>query len=227
MKNIFCALALLIGVLWASPISMAANPNIITDIYKFKMSVKTPRIYDNMQSKGYRKYKIDHIEGELWLSYTADGMSAATIQVTNLVNKTYKVGGKNVTYTAYLDDYRVFPRVNLIGNNKTGVFKTPSVVFSIVCDPSYNVGEVDEDNTLYIDLAGNGTTSTDKKRQGQVIKSLRGYLAGTLGCGCSAYGHVSPTRINGAYGPIAGYVDDVAAVWGSWKATYKSTIWGK
>ena len=196
----------------------------ITDVYSFKMSVHTPRIYDNMESKGYRKYTLDILKGELYLTYRADGTGEAEISVTNLCNSSYKIGGENVTYDTHLDTDRVWPRVNLVGSNKTEVFKKPSVAFALICDPSYNVGEVDEDNTLYISLSGSGSVRRLSKTRKQVIRYMSGYLAGTLGCGCSAYGHVSPTRVNGANGPMLERVDDVAAVWGTWKATYRRSF---
>ena len=193
----------------------------ITDVYRFKMNVHTPRIYNNMESLGSRRYVTDKIEGELLLTYDIEGKSAPEITVTNLVNKSYKIGGRYVQYKTYLNE-AIFPRVNLVGNNKTGKFRVPSVCFALVCDPSYNIGEVDEDNTLYITLGGSGNTGT--RRGTQVMTTLSGYLAGTLGCGCTAYGHISPTRVNGAYGPILDKVDDVAAVWGTWRATYKCSL---
>ena len=49
------------------------------------------------------------------------------------------------------------------------------------------------------------------------LKTLSGYAAGTIGCGCMAYGHVSPTRMLGFWG-ATDIVDDVAAVHGTWTA---------
>lgn len=222
MKKAICVLFLaLTAVVGGYASSTSKSKATITDVYTFKMAVKTPRVYDNMQSKGYRKYRIDKLYGELHLTYPADGTGGAEISVKNLKNRSYKVGGNYVTYETYLDEDKVCPRVNLIGSNKTGIFKKPSVAFALVCDPSYNVGEMDEDNTLYITLSGSGTVRKCKNTREQLIKSMSGYLSGTLGCGCSAYGHMSPTRVNGAYGPICDMVDDVAAVWGTWKAIYR------
>lgn len=133
------------------------------------------------------------------------------VQFKNLVNKKHKLSnGKYVTYTTKLDS-AVYPRFNCIGSNKTKVFNTASVCFSIAAEPSYNIGEMNEDNGLYLVLAGKGKIS---KKQ---LKTLSGYAAGTIGCGCMAYGHISPTRMLGFWG-ATDIVDDVAAVHGTWTA---------
>ena len=222
MRRSICFFVLaMLAVFGGHVASRTKKQSTITDVYTFKMAVKTPRVYDNMQSKGYRKYHIDKLYGELHLTYPADGTDGAEITVKNLYNISHKVGGKYVTYKTQIAKDMIGPLVNLIGSNKTGIFRTPTIVFSLVCDPSYNVGKVDEDNTLYITLAGSGTVIKCKNTRQQLINSMSGCLSGTLGCGCTAYGHKSPTRVNGAYGPICNMVDDVAAVWGQWKATYR------
>ena len=68
---------------------------------------------------------------------------------------------------------------------------------------------MNEDNSLYIILAGKGRLSSSK------FKFATGYVAGTIGCGCSAYGHTSPTRKIG-YNGATSVVDDIAAVHGRW-----------
>ena len=60
---------------------------------------------------------------------------------------------------------------------------------------------------------------TSKKKH---LKKANGNVAGTLGCGCMAYGHKSPTRKITFYGP-GDEVDDVAAVFGNWHLTYLRT----
>ena len=231
MKKLFTLLFLSMASLASLPAKdtiCCGDVEYITDIYKFTMSLNVPRVYDNMTSKGNRKYHKDKFEGILRIKYPVDESARGQISIEALYNKSHKVNGMNVTYDVIVDDGTiVYPRVNLLGDNKTGKFKTPSVVFFACCDPSYNIGEVDEDNTLYIMLAGKGLVSQNKRKGCQVISSLSGYVSGSIGCGCYAYGHVSPTRINGVCGPIRGYVDDVAAVWGTWKATYKSSICSK
>ena len=190
----------------------------IVDEYKFTMRVYVPRIYDNTASLGYRKYKQQTVNGTLRLTYES-GTVRPTITVTNLVNKSHKINGCNITYTATVDsgDY-VYPRVNVIGNNKTGVFKTGTIVFHMDANPSYNIGEDVEDNSLLVTLAGKSTTKVVNGRR--VIGTGRGNLSGTLGCGCTAYGHVSPTRVLGVEGPTD-EVDDVASVWGTWSMRYQ------
>ena len=226
----YLPLFLLAGVafLWGIPYTEGnTTPKAaITDVYTLRMNIQTPRIYDNMTSQGYRKYTLDVLEGDLRITYPLDESERATVEVVNLVNKRYRVGGKNVTYITYVDE-SIIPRVNVIGDNKKSEFKVPSIVFALECDPSYNIGEVEEDNTLYITLGGKGSTrmaTSGRGRRVQVINRMSGNLAGSLGCGCKAYGHVSPTRVNGAYGPIKTRVDDVAAVYGTWTARLRTSI---
>ena len=74
----------------------------------------------------------------------------------NLCNKTHKLSnGKYVTYDAFLDDSKTF-KVAAIGNNKTKKFNTASICFSLMAEPSYNIGEFDEDTSLFVTLAGKG-----------------------------------------------------------------------
>ncbi len=193
----------------------------VVDVYNFKMILKVPRVYDNMQSLGYRKYQTQLVTGTLKLAYKSNGKwDRPTVVVSSLVNKSHKLSnGKHVTYDTIIDTDAVYPRFNVIGNNKTCVFKKPSVVFAIAANPSYNIGDFVEDNGLYLTLAGSGITRVSKA-DGMYFRRLSGYAAGTIGCGCMAYGHVSPCRVMGFDGPILDYVDDVAAVYGHWSATY-------
>lgn len=214
-----CVLAII--MLASGIVAQECIGGVVTDIYTLKMSINTPRVYNNSGSLGYRKYRKDNLVGELHFSYDAEGMEKAKISVVGLQNISYAINGTTVKYNVELDSM-VTPRVNLIGSNLTNIFKTPSVSFAVVCDPSYNIGGVEEDNTLYITLSGKGTVSERIREHAQVIRKLSGNLAGALGCGCSAYGHKSPTRVNGVDGPMS-RVDDVAAVWGTWSATYKKS----
>jgi hypothetical protein len=107
-----------------------------------------------------------------------------------------------------------------VGNNLTQVFKTPSVSFSLAMEPSYNIGPLDEDNALYATFSGFGTLNA---RSG-CVRQLRGNLAGTLGCGCMAYGHTSPTRMLWFFGANLSRVVDVAAVWGTWSARLNKSL---
>ena len=100
--------------------------------------------------------------------------------------------------------------MNAIGSNKTNRFKTATLCLSIAAEPSYNIGQFDEDTSLYITISGKGTINTKG-----LMSKANGYVAGTLGCGCMAYGHKSPTRTIG-YNGVTDTVSDVAAVYGTW-----------
>lgn len=186
-------------------------------LYTFTMSLHIPKIYNNTSSLGYRKYQTQKIVGQMQLCYDADG-SLVDVQFYNLVNKTHKLSnGKNVTYKTVLDSV-VYPRFTAIGNNKSGKFKTATVAFAIAAEPSYNIGLFDEDTSLYLTLAGKGTIG----KNGLMTKAT-GYAAGTLGCGCKAYGHISPTRSLDWNG-VSSEVVDVAAAYGTWKIKYDGHI---
>lgn len=219
-----------------------------TDVYDFRMSAQVPRVYDNTQSLGYRKYQTQTIKGEMCITYNTEGeYQRPRVWFKWLTNATHKINGKYIGYSCMVDEEGYMgpiPRINLIGDNKKDTFTTPSVIFYLDAEPDYSIGEDDEDNSLLITIAGRGSTAqtteyaylpstsvssskvTTKlvkkaKRKYRIIKSLNGYFAGTLGCGCRAYGHVSPTRVNGAYG-ATDHVDDVASVMGTWSATYSA-----
>ena len=189
----------------------------VVDTYDLTMSLKVPRIYDNMKSLGYRKDQRQTIKGQLKIIYKDDAYRPIIV-ITNLVNRTHKVNGNCITYSVIVDDGNfVFPRFNYIGNNKTGKFKTAKIVFYIDANPSYNVGLDEPDNTLLLLLSGTGISKT--KSGVQYVKKISGYATGTLGCGCTAYGHISPTRVVGAYGPTD-MVADIATVEGRWSAKF-------
>lgn len=208
----------------------------IVDVYDFKMSLRIPRTVDNMQSLGYRKYQTQTLRGYLYVTY--DDEDNVTLEVKDLVNKTHKINGNCITYDVTVDNEgeRQYPIWTYIGNNKTGKFYTPSVCFYMDCDPSYNIGDDEPDNSLLITLSGTGSTcdkgyytySCNGKKQlafkYRLLKSLNGRVVGTLGCGCRAYGHTSPTRKIGAFGAICDYVVDIAAVDGTWRAVYNSKL---
>lgn len=219
MKKIPITAALVVSLL-VPFISRASTVRCTVDEYKLVMYVYVPRIYDNNTSLGYRKYQKQKISGVLQIAYPND-CSSPVILVEDLVNKTQKLSNKStITYKCKIDSGVMYPRVNLIGNNMTGKFHTGSVNFYLDAEPSYNRGEDDEDNSLLITLAGRGYTKS--VGTGRRMYSIKGNLAGTLGCGCYAYGHTSPTRVAAWRGPSS-TVDDVAAVWGSWTATYKTS----
>jgi hypothetical protein len=196
----------------------------IIDEYDFTMSLKVPRVYNNTQSLGYRKDQKQKIKGTLKIIYKEDELRP-TLEITNLVNITHKINDKNITYQTTVDNEGeiVYPRFNYIGNNKTGKFNKAKIIFYFDANPSYNIGEDEPDNSLLVTLSGTGNTKIIKQcnTKIQIVNIISGFVTGTLGCGCSAYGHVSPTRIVGPYGPICDAVDDVCAIVGEWKAKFK------
>lgn len=90
----------------------------IVDTYSFTMHLNVPRIYDNMQSLGYRKYQSQTLKGKLLFIYKDDGETL--VKVKDLVNRTHRINGKRVTYTCY--DYPYEDNGILvvgIGSNRT------------------------------------------------------------------------------------------------------------
>lgn len=171
------------------------------ELWDLRMTLYVPRIYDNMESQGSRRYQRQLLRGYVRVT-PADGVEPE-VEVLELENWTHKVNGRRVTYTSLPAENVLW---HAIGSNRTGVFKTRSVQFKFEAMPSYAIGpDPDEDNSLIITLAGRSTGGG----QGR----LRGYVAGQMGCSCMAYGHVSPTRIWGQDS-----VRDTAAVFGTWYA---------
>lgn len=168
-----------------------------TVTYDLSMTLRVPAIVDNSQSLGKRVYKVQHLKGSLTVK-TTEG--EPEVSVTGLWNKSHRMSnGKYVTYSTVVEGVGW----HVVGDNRKGVFKKPSVFLSMEATPSYALAD-GEDNTLIVTLAGGGSSD----------KVIHGYVSGQLGCGCYAYGHVSPTRI--MWNPCA--VVDTAAVWGTWKA---------
>ena len=164
-------------------------------VYRITMSLYVPRVYDNTQSLGYRKVQRQTISGYVVVEKEA-GVHEPVVTAMHLVNKTHKVQKANVTYSD-ADAEDVMWRY--IGSNKTGVFRNVQVKFSLDLDPSYNIGADEPDNALIVTLAGRGSSED----------SIRGAVTGQIGCGCTAYGHVSPTRT------IWGLVSDITPLYGT------------
>ncbi len=193
----------------------------ITDYYSFRMTLKVPQVINNTTSQGKRGYQIQYILGELSITYFEDG--SVMFDLYDLYNKKFKVNGGKVTYNANIDYEKIYPRLTYIGNNKTERFTTATLAFFADFYPSYAKGEAGEDNSFLLQFAGRGSTSTSLAKGCRLPKMFVGYCAGTQGCSCSAYSHKSPTRKATWYGPSS-EPDDVAATWGTWKATFiKST----
>lgn len=168
------------------------------ELWEVRFLLMVPRVFDNTQSKGYRKYEIEQVRGffKVWPD-TACGEPA--IEFVSLENLKHKVNGKPVTYDCIVEN----PQWHGIGSNRTCQFNTRSVNFQLIAEPSYAIGtEPTEDNSLILTVAALGTE-----------RLLQGYAAGQQGCGCAEYGHTSPTRIW-----KTNTVRDTAAVYGQFRA---------
>lgn len=170
----------------AALLAFSASANAVT--YDVTMRLRVPRVYDNSNSLGYRKYQTQKLVGTLTVS---EGGEASM----SLVNKTHKVNGVRVSYLCFADS----AEWHLVGNNRTGKFNKTSVNLHLEALPSYvPTYSPTDDETLVLTLAGSGRGNR-----------VSGYAAGTLGCGCAWYGHTSPTRDYFTFEVV-----DKAAVWG-------------
>jgi hypothetical protein len=206
-------------IAFAMFLAPAASSQKVVDVYDVTITLSVPRVYDNTSSMGYRKYQRQQITGEMVVTYDCLGEPSVTLR--GLVNKTHKISGSGVRYG---ETECEFVRWHYIGDNKRDQFKTPSVSFYAEIDPSYNISQkVDEDNSLLLTFSGTGVSTLSKSMRGfsgaRTVSRLRGYATGTIGCGCYAYGHVSPTRVAGPFGPL-NVVPDVASVFGRWTAKF-------
>ena len=152
-----------------------------TAVYKLTMNLKVPRVYNNTQSLGYRKNQSQKILAYVYVYKDTLEDGEPVIQIDGCYNRTHKVAGSNVTYKDTQADGVMW---RYIGSNKTGVFKNTNIKFSLDLDPSYNIGADEPDNALIITLSGYGFNE----------KTIKGQVTGQIGCGCTAYGHISPTR---------------------------------
>ena len=201
----------------AGLLSFAAIAQIV-DTYSFTMKPNVPRVYNNMESLGYRRYQPQTLKGELLFIYAGPGETV--VKVKGLYNKTHKVNGKPVTYECedwpYEDKWVL---VVGVGSNKTLKFTQGGASFAFVASPSYNISDIlNEDNTLMLELSGHG------KLKGDILKTLRGSVRGKMGCSCMDFGHTSPTRLFLGY--LTSYVHDVAPVDGTFSASFKKRYIG-
>lgn len=161
------------------------------------------------------------INGVMRVVFPDNGEDGAYVEFGTLTNRQWKLSnGSHVTYNAFTWS----TRYNCIGSNKTGKFKTAVANFDMSADPSYAIWEEpSDDNSLELRLSGGATLV--KKNGYLKPRFFVGSVAGTLGCGCTAYGHLSPTRRLWWYGPMTdpAYSDDVSATYGTWRATYRRT----
>lgn len=221
MKPLAVALALL-----------ASSALADVDVYDFKMRIKVPRIYDNAQSKGERRWQTQLICGEMHVDYDTNEL-APVVTFKNCINRSHVIDGKPVTYLCEQGYDEVIRRWVVMGSNRTGLFRDGSCFFFADFEPSYNVGDDEPDNSLLLYFGGYGTLQKVQINgcpclartcgpYAQKVKRWSGYCVGTMGCGCRAYGHVSPTRVLGFCGVLCGYVTDVAAIpKGQWYAIYR------
>ena len=190
-----------------------------TDEYRFHMRLRVPQVTNNTTSEGKRTYTTQNIRGPMYIVWLANG--DFRIEFGELVNSNFKVQGSPVTYKGREMKELVNTRFNYIGNNKTGRFTKPCLAFFGEFEPSYAQGEADEDNSFYLMFGGDGASAEVKEYGGvRIAKMISGYAAGVQGCGCSAYGHVSPTRDATITGPGV-QVDDVVATSGRWQMVWK------
>lgn len=176
------------GVTLAAPLAGKADGDCDVTRYQLAMYMYIPRVYNNTESTGYRKIQRQIIKGIMEVRDYDDGSREPEIEIVELVNQTHRVNGKNVTYKCVTLEGETMWRY--IGNNATGVFRRPCIKFSVDCNPSYNIGDDEPDNTLIVQLSGTGTSD----------KRITGHVTGQIGCGCYAYGHISPTRTR--YGEV-------------------------
>ena len=205
-----------LGIVAMAFISGAAIKHEIVDVYTLQISLRVPQVVDNMQSLGKRTYKMQKITGRILVHYDIETGLASSLNLDQLVNESFKVGGQYVKYK-HLDNSSIFgiPQIwNAIGSNKTLIFNKSSVCFCAELEPSYILSEANNDNSLILIFSG-GSSMSSKNIDGIKVKfpiSISGYVVGTQGCGCHDYRHVSPNRVIGIYG-ASEQVVDIASVW--------------
>ena len=173
-----------------------SDANAAKSYYKISMTLKVPRVFNNSDSMGYRKVQSQKIVGYISVDRdSCDEFGEPKMEAIGLVNTSHRISGKRVTYDSAIADEVMW---RYVGNNKTDVFKNATIKFGLDLNPSYNIGDDEPDNTLIMTLSGYGFTD----------RNIRGSVTGQIGCGCTAYGHVSPTRT------IEGRIDDIAPVCG-------------
>ena len=189
------------------------------DLYNMKIRLDVPQVVDNSSSEGKRVYRMQNIWGNMEVQWLSDG--TMQLAFSGLVNRQFFVSGKAVTYKGYESQDMMSTHFVWIGNNKTGKFATPCLSFFLELLPSYALTEVSEDNSFYLLMAGKGVSKYKRTYDAQIATRIKGYAAGTQGCGCMDYSHKSPTRIAGRIGPTDG-VSDVVATMGTWQALWKN-----
>jgi len=189
-----------------------------TDVYDVRFRLRVPRVYDNGASLGYRKYQTQDIRGQMFVTYGEDALPS--VSFSDFTNLTHLIGDSNVTYTASLDEDALM-NFSWCGDNRKQTFTRPNCNFAVVLSPSYKRGD-DMLDDLHLTVActvGSSLRTMTEAGRVQIAKTLTGYAAGQLRCNCTAWGHVSPTRIWGLLGPTY-FVTDIASVAGSVRMRY-------
>lgn len=171
-----------------------------TVIYKVRLQLDVPRVYKNTESLGFRRIQKQRIVGFVSIDKDVDEWTLyePEVRAYSFVNSTHVISGTKVRYADCVASDVMY---RYIGNNRTGVFATPNVRFTLDLNPSYNIGADEPDNTLIITLSGHGRSE----------RVVRGRVTGQIGCGCHAYGHISPTRT------LACMVSDIVPICGTFK----------
>ena len=176
----------------------------VVDTYDLRLSLYIPQVKNNSTSEGTRAYQRQTLKGTVKIDYSGN---TPEITIPALTNYTYYVNNVPVTYATTV----TYANWVYLGNNATEVFKVPCMSLDLEAEPSYAKIEANSDNSLYLTVSGRGAT----------VKRIRGYATGRIGCGCTDYGHISPTRLVGPYGALD-YVIDVAPVYGNWWMTWRN-----
>lgn len=203
----------------AALLALAVSANALCafrDEYRLTMTLRVPAVVDNMEGKGRREYRPQFLAGTVFVEYRSP-YEEPEVSVAGLVNLSHRLStGRPCTYSAKASG----PEFRALGDNGKDVFKTVAVAFSLLAEPVYNAGDDGPDNTLNLVFAGKGASA----------RTVSGTCAGSVGCGCRALGHPSPTRLlyvpyispRVPYGFKWWYplVVDTAPCWGTWRMRF-------
>lgn len=192
------------------------------DEYAISLTLYVPQVRNNSTSMGTRRIELQRITGMMYVDWLSN--DSYTISFGTLTNKHFKVADRNVTYVGQVETDTIYPSFTYIGSNQSGIFTKPVLSFYCSLLPSYAIGEVSEDNSFYLYLAGRGTSIQLGGGEGRVMKRITGNVVGTQGCGCYDYGHKSPTRAAGVTGPTDRVVD-IVSTYGRWTAKFQRRIY--
>lgn len=155
----------------------------------------------------------------MYIDYEEDMVSS--VRFSQFVNHTYSISGSPVTYLVYMDEEQLY-NFSWCGDNLKNKFTRPNMNLQIVMEPSYKIGEEMLDD-IHLSIActkGSVRYMYFNECKIQIPNRLRGYCTGQIGCNCKAWGHVSPTRFWGYFGPS--FVTDVASISGQMTLKWNS-----